>query len=291
MYEYHDAPSVSAFPAVPLGYELAVLAGATWTPVGNSGLEARDLLFGRATKAQMGSRHVRAAKAGSADRWPGAAGLAFRFLYVLAGSATFEVKGQEPVTLVKDDVPSQAFMAKAGRVTWEAGFEAVEIVAPDWSLTATPPVPVELLAGLQDMTGAGNGEVSVSRNGPDAFVTNGLRPFMVYRDLGTTRDTDGRMHIHVVRAIDTLPGGTGWHVHSMSQIFYVLRGWVNIAVDGQGVTRMVEGDAMCIANGMRHNVFEFSHDYDVLELCMPAEYSTVATPAPADVQLEPAMAK
>lgn len=291
MYEYHDAPSISAFPAVPLDYSLAILSEAKWQPLADTGLETRDLLFGTATRGQMGSRHVRARKAGSADRWPGLDGLAFRFFYVLAGSATFEIPGQERVVLIKDDVPSQALLAKAGRVEWTADLEVMEIVAPDWSVAAAAPQPVELLASLEDTTGARAGEVKVCRNGPDSFVTNGLRPFMVYRDLGTTEETDRRMHIHVVRAAANLPGGTGWHVHSMSQIFYVLEGWVNIAVDDQGVTHMVAGDAMTIANGMRHNVFEFSPDYLVLELCMPADYSTVATSAPDDVRLETVAAK
>ena len=46
-------------------------------------------------------------------------------------------------------------------------------------------------------------------------------------------------------------GGTGWHVHSMSQLFFVFKGWVDIGVEGQGWTRMVAGDAMCIASDMR----------------------------------------
>ena len=39
---------------------------------------------------------------------------------------------------------------------------------------------------------------------------------------------------------------------------------------------------MCVGRGphMRHNVTNFSGDYAVLEMCVPAEYDTIAVDAP-----------
>lgn len=109
---------------------------------------------------------------------------------------------------------------------------------------------------------------------------SGPRRFLEYRDLKVIDATKRRLHIHQVRAVNAPEGGTGWHVHSMSQLFYVFRGWVDIAVEKHGNIRMVAGDAMCIGSDMRHNVSKFSADYDLVEICLPADYSTVPMPAP-----------
>ena len=77
-----------------------------------------------------------------------------------------------------------------------------------------------------------------------------------------------------------MPGGTGWHNHTMSQLFVVLSGWANIAVGGRGERVMRAGDAMCLRAGMRHDVPAYSADYTVLEMCIPADYETAAA-APA----------
>jgi quercetin dioxygenase-like cupin family protein len=93
------------------------------------------------------------------------------------------------------------------------------------------------------------------------------------------------MHIHIVRA--TQPGRTGWHYHTMAQWFMVLRGTAKIGVQGHPTQPLHAGDAMCVGYGqdMRHNVVDFSSDYLVLEMCIPARYETVAVDPPpgADV--------
>ena len=37
---------------------------------------------------------------------------------------------------------------------------------------------------------------------------------------------------------------------------------------------------MCLQAGQRHNVSDFNDRYTVLELCLPADYDTTATPPP-----------
>ena len=59
------------------------------------------------------------------------------------------------------------------------------------------------------------------------------------------------------------------------------RSWAMLAVEGRGERRMHAGDAMCLCAGIRHDVPAHSHDYVVLEMCVPADYDTTATPPPA----------
>jgi quercetin dioxygenase-like cupin family protein len=109
----------------------------------------------------------------------------------------------------------------------------------------------------------------------------GPRKFFRYRDLGMRGPTEGRMHIHIVRA--TEPGaGTGWHYHSMAQWFMIIGGDSWIRVEDRPAQHLQVGDTMCIGRGerMRHNVAPFSGDYAVLEMCVPAEYETISVDPP-----------
>jgi quercetin dioxygenase-like cupin family protein len=280
MYEYHDAPSRSSYPAVPLEFSYARLEDAYWRSLGGVDLVARDLLLGEATSHQLGARLLKAAAAGKTGSWPFSRSPKYQSLYVMAGVLTI-TSNNEQFVLRAGDVPNAALLAGATAIQWDADFEAFELSAPDWQAPERLE-PAAALAGL-DLPAGADAAPAVNRLTDNSFVKDGLRPFFNYRDLGTSVETDRRMHLHVVKVVGTLPGGTGWHVHSMSQIFFVFQGWVKIAVEGQGVIHMQAGEAMTIANGMRHNVFEFSPDYELVELCMPADYSTVPTPAPADI--------
>jgi hypothetical protein len=68
----------------------------------------------------------------------------------------------------------------------------------------------------------------------------------------------------------------------MAQWFWILGGSAVIRVEDMPEWELVEGDAMCIGYGerMRHNVAPLTGDYAVLEMCVPAEYDTIAVPPP-----------
>jgi len=280
MYKTYPAPSKSEFPAVPVDFSLARLADAEWIAFERN-LEKRDLLLGRASGGQMGARHIRATGQGYREGWPAEGASPLRFLYILEGWLTIGL--EKPVRLERGDAISQAAIDTDAEVEWAKDLELVEIVAPDFgaSPTATAPLLRDVVSGKVATTGDG----VIVRENPSAYALGGLRPFMSYLDLGLTDATERRMHVQAIRVTGTPPGGTGWHVHSMSQLFYVTDGWVDIAVDGQGIIHMVTGDAMCIGNGLRHNVFQFSSDYALIELCLPTEYSTVKTEAPEEIDV------
>jgi len=110
----------------------------------------------------------------------------------------------------------------------------------------------------------------------------GPRAFFKYRDLGMREATAGRIHTHVVRATGEPGEGTDWHYHSMAQWFMIVGGTSDIRVEDKPRQTLIVGDTMCIGAGprMRHNVAPFSGDYAVLEMCVPAEYETVAVDPP-----------
>jgi len=271
MYKPFDAPSMSRFEPVPMTFALARTEGATWSADALTGLKQRDLGIGAASDGQVVGRALKADGAGQATGWSAASEGALGLLYVTSGEIAFTGTDGTTVRLGPDDCAFQGVTSDALAVEWSADFEGFETTT-----TGRPPHPTLDFSSVRLPEG-------VRRYGPEVFKADGgPRTFFVYRDLGTTAATGGRVHIHVVRAIGQMEGGTGWHVHSMSQMFLVVAGWVDIAVDGQPPVRMFPGDAMCLANGMRHDVAGFSPDYVVFELCLPADYSTVPTVAPED---------
>ncbi len=275
MYKPFDAPSLSRFEPVPMKFALAQTEDAVWSTDGITGLKSRDLGIGGASAGQVMGRALKAEGSGQSAGWSAASDGALGLLYVTSGEVAFTGADGSIVRLGPDDCAFQDVTSGAAAVEWSADFEGFETATTGHGAGVAPHPTLDFTTVRLPQ--------GVRRYGPEVFKADGgPRTFFVYRDLGTTAATGGRVHIHVVRAIGQMEGGTGWHVHSMSQMFLVVAGWVDIAVDGQVPVRMVPGDAMCLANGMRHDVAGFSPDYVVFELCLPADYSTVPTVAPED---------
>jgi quercetin dioxygenase-like cupin family protein len=141
---------------------------------------------------------------------------------------------------------------------------------------------------IADRTGTAEGGSTpqLRPDSSDAWATGvgGPRSFFAYRDLGTAESTGGHLHTHAVRAAAQMEGGTGWHYHSMGQLFVVFEGGCEIGVEGQGWVTMGPLDAMCIAAGLVHNVRSFDPSYHLIELCIPAVYETVAVDGPASLE-------
>ena len=117
-----------------------------------------------------------------------------------------------------------------------------------------------------------------------AFMPHGLRPFMQYRDLGLRAATVGLMRAEHIRVTGQIDAKTGWHCHDLDfQYVYVLKGHVRFMTqDGENV-RLGPGDGAHLPGLYRHDEFEFSPDFEVVEITAPAEVSTIAgrdTPLP-----------
>ena len=108
------------------------------------------------------------------------------------------------------------------------------------------------------------------------FVGGGLREDQEYRDLGIGEATHGRMRVMHVRARKHMDYGTGWHRHTVDlQFVYVLKGWVRMQCGDNRIEVLHAGDSVHMPGTAYHNVFEWSDDYEGLEIMMPAEFDTI----------------
>ena len=109
----------------------------------------------------------------------------------------------------------------------------------------------------------------------DAEFVSGLRSFFEYRDLGVKEATEGRVAAHVIRAVPGAPFNATPHRHGVSfQLVYVLKGWVEFEYEGQGAVRLEPGACVHQPPGIRHRELGHSDDLELLEIVMPADYTT-----------------
>ena len=75
---------------------------------------------------------------------------------------------------------------------------------------------------------------------------------------------------------------TGWHYHVCeAQFVYGLKGWVDLEFeDGQRI-RLSAGESLLIPGGVRHNETAPSEEFELLEVCLPADMGTVPCERPA----------
>lgn len=114
-----------------------------------------------------------------------------------------------------------------------------------------------------------------------AFTRDGPRADVEYRDLGLAAATGGRIGAKHIRAITPFPGETGWHWHDMTAHFvFVLKGWISFRFDGNdGTVTVRSGGCLSQPAGVAHNVVARSDDLELVEINMPAEFSTVEVAA------------
>ena len=110
----------------------------------------------------------------------------------------------------------------------------------------------------------------------------GLRGHFAYRDLGVAAATRGKVLAQVIKATQASaePGDT--HLHRLDfQMVYMLRGWARMRFDGVGEVRMEAGSCWYQEPGIHHSVIEYSDDFELLEITVPADFETVSLDEPA----------
>ena len=109
----------------------------------------------------------------------------------------------------------------------------------------------------------------------DADWQSGLRSYLEYRDLGINKATDGRVLAQVIRAKGPCSGPGGYHSHTLDfQMNYLLKGWARFDFEGVGEMRVEAGDAWYQPPGVKHEVLDYSDDFQVIEITMPADFPT-----------------
>ena len=84
------------------------------------------------------------------------------------------------------------------------------------------------------------------------------------------------MVAHIIRAAKPFDGGgTGLHQHDCEfQFVCVLSGWARFQREDQGEVTIRAGSCVNQPPGIRHNLIEYSDDFEVLELVVPADFGT-----------------
>ena len=120
-----------------------------------------------------------------------------------------------------------------------------------------------------------NAERFVAAHAHNATFERGLRSFFEYRDLGITQATEGRVVAHVIRAAQGAEFSSQPHLHrTQFQLVYILKGWIEFEYEGQGVVRLEAGSCVYQPPGIRHRELGHSQDVEMLEVVMPADFST-----------------
>ena len=131
-------------------------------------------------------------------------------------------------------------------------------------------------SGRSDLDPAfGRGKFQVS-HASDSVFEEGLRDYFAYRDLGMVAATGGKLRAHVIRPTGPCEKPGDLHYHNLDfQMVYVLKGWARVHFEGVGEVRFEEGSCMYQEPGLQHRVLEYSDDYTVIEITIPADFETV----------------
>jgi len=120
--------------------------------------------------------------------------------------------------------------------------------------------------------------IVISHYRDEDFLTNGLRAYAQYRDLGIAVASNGLARAHVIRLIGPCNPAevSKLHFHDVEfQMVYVLKGWVKTYMEGQGETLMKEGSCWTQPPRIKHLIRGYSDDCELLEVILPAEFKTV----------------
>ena len=93
----------------------------------------------------------------------------------------------------------------------------------------------------------------------------------------------GRIGAKHIRAIRPFDQATGWHWHDMTGHFvFVIRGWITFRFAGKDADVVVRaGGCLSQPGGVPHNVIARSDDLELIEINLPASYSTWDIDGPA----------
>jgi mannose-6-phosphate isomerase-like protein (cupin superfamily) len=107
------------------------------------------------------------------------------------------------------------------------------------------------------------------------FTDDQFRDWLVSRDLGLAKATNGAYGAQITRARE-LGHSTGAHSHEMTfQIVYVLKGWAKFWYEGEGEFVFGEGDFVYHPPTAIHDLRDYSEDVELLEIYAPAHPKTI----------------
>jgi quercetin dioxygenase-like cupin family protein len=115
-------------------------------------------------------------------------------------------------------------------------------------------------------------------NGDQDFIVGaGLRSYAKVRDLGFAAATNGLAQAHVNRRAKPFNAKDVSIPHFHDVLFhmvYVLKGHAKCEFEGYGVCEVREGSCWIQPPGIKHVILDYSDDYEIFEVILPAQYDT-----------------
>ena len=205
--------------------------------------------------------------------------------------ATTKKNSTQPAAKLASKVAVKAALKKVARPAEKAAAKPARKPAAKPAVKPAVKAPVKRVAkpaAKKDSRKAPKpGKPPVIQWKPQKFVVShlqgaefkpGLRSYAHYRDLAVDKATGGAVQAHVIRLIGpcdpkvvSLP-----HYHGVQfQMIYMLKGWMVGDYEGQGKIRMEQGSCWIQPNGIRHTVLDYSHNCEMVEIILPANFDTV----------------
>ncbi len=186
----------------------------------------------------------------------------------------------------KAALPGKAVRKTAPPVKAARKIAAVKKAAPRRAVVPTPAPRRARAAAAPRKIPAAAPQARSKLNPPQAFVvshlnqadfrTDGLRTYAQYRDLGIAAATGGLCQAHVIRFTPPCTDEVRKrHLHKADlQLVYVLQGWMKNEFEGHGEQMMSAGSCWLQPGGIKHTVLDYSADCEVLEIIVPADFTT-----------------
>ena len=124
---------------------------------------------------------------------------------------------------------------------------------------------------------------SIARAQGAEFEIDGLRDYFAYRNLDIDKATNGEFGANVIKANKMCAGRGGKHRHVIGfQMVYILKGEAVFWYQGEGEVTCKVGDCVYQPPGILHELVSYSDDCEILEITMPASFSTDETAVAAE---------
>lgn len=194
----------------------------------------------------------------------------------MASAPKKKAKAKAPVAAAKK-APPKKVAARAVAVKKAAPRRAATRVAVPTPAPrrGRPPAAVRKVPA-PTLSGGGKQAFTVSHLDEADFKADGLRSYALYRDLGIAAATAGLCQAHVIRFVPPCTDEVRKrHLHKTElQLVYVLKGWMKNEFEGVGEQMMSVGSCWIQPSGIEHTVLDYSPDCEVLEIIVPADFTT-----------------
>ena len=190
---------------------------------------------------------------------------------ILKGWAKMKFEGTGEVYLAEGSSIHMPPNIKHTFVSCSEDFATLEVCTPaDFKTVEDPPETYDEAAQLSQHFSMQTAEDGI-------FETQGLRSYLSYRDLGIAKATNGAILAHLIKAEYALTESSEEHYHILNdQFVYVLKGWSKVRFEDDEEHIMDAGTCFYQPSEIRHTFLACSEDFLALEVCLPADFETVA---------------